>query len=327
MSSSAPSTPASTPATKPHRRLATLRTVVWAACFGVACASVPPKVAAESPPAVPHPLAVPDGRNPTSPLASSAIAPPKERPSQADSVDGGAPGLDHTAPISGGESNPPDLLAPSEAVSILHDGQTRRCRPQRAQPFLVRGNWFGSTPGAPGAGRQLLAQAIRYRTEHYGYFAGFGNPTWNPHPPSFYAKAIKFLGFTVQLHAKLEIPLRCVEAALTATHARDDYRPRSVSGIRFRNTYRGSEVSNHVYGIALDIDPDRNTCCGCVAPWPNHPLCKAKKKSIWERMAMPKSWVETFEAYGFYWLGHDVLQDTMHFEFLGDPDAALELAP
>jgi hypothetical protein len=30
--------------------------------------------------------------------------------------------------------------------------------------------------------------------------------------------------------------------------------------------------------------------------------------------------VHAFERYGFYWLGHDVLQDTMHFEFLGDPD-------
>ncbi|QUS47068.1 hypothetical protein F1331_25700 [Salmonella enterica subsp. enterica serovar Dessau] len=29
---------------------------------------------------------------------------------------------------------------------------------------------------------------------------------------------------------------------------------------------------------------------------------------------------------GFYWLGHDVLQDTMHFEFLGDPDKVIEPA-
>ena len=43
-------------------------------------------------------------------------------------------------------------------------------------------------------------------------------------------------------------------------------------------------------------------------------------------MAMPKSWVDTFERFGFYWLGHDVLQDTMHFEFLGDPDKVTEPA-
>jgi hypothetical protein len=37
-------------------------------------------------------------------------------------------------------------------------------------------------------------------------------------------------------------------------------------------------------------------------------------------MAMPECWVHAFERFGFYWLGHDVLKDTMHFEFLGDPD-------
>jgi hypothetical protein len=42
--------------------------------------------------------------------------------------------------------------------------------------------------------------------------------------------------------------------------------------------------------------------------------------TIWERMSMPKCWVDAFEKYGFYWLGHDKLMDTMHFEFLADPD-------
>ena len=94
-----------------------------------------------------------------------------------------------------------------------------------------------------------------------------------------------------------------------------------MGGMRFHNTYKGVEISNHVYGIAVDIEPDRNTCCGCVAPWNENPVCKDKSKTtVWQRMVMPRSWVETFEKYGFYWLGHDVLQDTMHFEFLGDPD-------
>ena len=37
-------------------------------------------------------------------------------------------------------------------------------------------------------------------------------------------------------------------------------------------------------------------------------------------MAMPECWVHAFEKYGFYWLGNDQLQDTMHFEFLADPE-------
>lgn len=38
---------------------------------------------------------------------------------------------------------------------------------------------------------------------------------------------------------------------------------------------------------------------------------------------MPRCWVSAFERFGFYWLGRDALEDTMHFEFLGDPDRIL----
>jgi hypothetical protein len=79
-------------------------------------------------------------------------------------------------------------------------------------------------------------------------------------------------------------------------------------------------VTNHAYGIAIDVDPDINTCCGCVPPWNDAPACKRKAKTEYDRMAMPECWVHAFERYGFYWLGHDVLRDTMHFEFLGDPE-------
>jgi len=79
-------------------------------------------------------------------------------------------------------------------------------------------------------------------------------------------------------------------------------------------------VSNHLFGIAIDIDPDRNPCCGCVEPWPSHPACKAAKKDPYEMSELPRCWVQAFERYGFYWLGRDQLHDTMHFEFLGDPD-------
>ncbi len=225
----------------------------------------------------------------------------------------------------------PKEPAPAPATKLtvtLADGKTAHCREQSAQSFLIRGNWFPRTSDAEKLkeGRKLLEEAIKYRTEKYGYFEGFGNPKSNPHPPKYYAKSTKFMGMSVQVHSKIIPALACVEAALKATPAGDAYKPRAMGGIRFHNTYRGVEISNHVYGIAIDIEPDKNTCCGCVAPWNNHPLCKQKDKTVWDRMVMPRSWVETFEKYGFYWLGHDVLQDTMHFEFLGDPDKITETA-
>jgi D-alanyl-D-alanine carboxypeptidase len=219
--------------------------------------------------------------------------------------------------------------APAAANKItitLADGKTVHCREQTAQPFLIRGNWFPRSNDADKVkeGRKMLEEAIKYRTEKYGYFEGFGNPKANKHPPKYYAKSTSFMGMNVQVHEKIIPALKCVEAALKAGPAGNEYKPAAMGGIRFRNTYKGVEVSNHVYGIAIDIEPDKNTCCGCVAPWNTHPLCKQKNKSVWERMVMPRSWVETFEKYGFYWLGHDTLQDTMHFEFLGDPDKITE---
>jgi hypothetical protein len=114
--------------------------------------------------------------------------------------------------------------------------------------------------------------------------------------------------------------LACVEQAIAESCSAHQYHPRRLSGFRDRNTYQDYEVSNHVYGIALDIDSDLNPCCGCVAPWNQNPACRKPVSSPFQRMAMPECWVRAFERYGFYWLGHDELEDTMHFEFLGDPD-------
>lgn len=216
--------------------------------------------------------------------------------------------------------------SPSRVTITSESGTTLGCREQAAQSFLIRGNWFPHTTDAEKLkdARKLFEDSLKYRTEHYGYFEGFGSPKLNAHPPKFYAKSLTFMGMSVQVNEKIIPALKCVEAALKASPAGNEYKPRAMGGIRFKNTYRGMEISNHVYGIAVDIEPDRNSCCGCVAPWPDHPLCKAKNKTVWERMAMPKSWVDTFERFGFYWLGHDVLQDTMHFEFLGDPDKITE---
>lgn len=204
-------------------------------------------------------------------------------------------------------------------VSIEVEGTMQKCLEQPPQPFLIRQNWFsGSNSNA------ALARAIDYRTEQYGRFEGFGKPGLNKHAPKEFATPVTFMGLPMTVHARMAPALRCAEAALKALKLDDVYKPKSAGGMRFKNTYRGSEVSNHVYGIAIDIESNQNTCCSCVAPWPDHPLCKKKVSSIYERMSMPRSWVIVFERYGFYWLGHDALQDTMHFEFLGDPTRIVE---
>ncbi len=213
-----------------------------------------------------------------------------------------------------------DELPPPDAPAPLGSAMGK-CREQSAQSFLIRGNWFPETTDSVALrkGKELQAQAIRYRTETYGFFPGFGKREWNAKHPSKFVKSTTFMGLPLDVHERIIPALRCVERALKQRPDLLTYKPVGLSGLRSKNTYRGGEVSNHVYGIAVDIDPHLNTCCGCVGKWARHPLCKVKG-TPYDRMAMPRGWVEVFERYGFYWLGHDSLQDTMHFEFLGDPD-------
>ena len=46
-----------------------------------------------------------------------------------------------------------------------------------------------------------------------------------------------------------------------------------------------------------------------------------------ERAALPACWIKSFERFGFHWLGRDALEDTMHFEFLGDPERITRATP
>jgi hypothetical protein len=204
------------------------------------------------------------------------------------------------------------------------------CNAQPPQPFLVRGHFSWKKDAMPeeSAERKVRhAAAIRYRTLRYGHVEGFGDPAWNRHDPAHFARMTKFFGVGVQLNARVIPALRCVEAEIRRTCAEGSYVPRVLDGLRARNTYHNGEVSNHAYGIAIDIDPDKNSCCGCVPPLSEWPRCKEPVASPYERTALPRCWVDSFKKYGFYWLGDDPLEDTMHFEFLGDPEKVLRAPP
>lgn len=209
----------------------------------------------------------------------------------------------------------------STAPGVGPRRDARKCAEQVAQSFLIRSHWFrGTSPEDKAQGAKLHEEAIRYRTEKYGYFHGFGKREWNTKTPRDFATETTFFGLPLTLHAKVAPALRCVERALEESGAAARYKPRLLNGLRTKNTFHGGEVSNHVYGIALDIDADLNPCCGCAGKLREHPQCKKPVASVFQKAKIPKEWVDTFERYGFHWLGRDVLEDTMHFEFLGDPD-------
>ena len=212
----------------------------------------------------------------------------------------------------------PDVPVPAPAAT---SERTAGCVEQLAQDFLVQAHLKGQAMTNPRAQLEwwhALQTSIRYRTEQYGYYSGYGSRAWNRRSLAGQMRTVKFAGLSVRLHERILPALRCTEQAIERDCGEHPYRPRTLAGVRDKNTYFGGDVTNHVYGIALDIDPSDNPCCNCVEPWRSNPRCRGTKTDL-ERMAMPACWIGAFERYGFYWLGHDELKDTMHFEFLGDP--------
>ncbi len=231
-----------------------------------------------------------------------------------------------TAPSGRGSAEPSPsslIAAPSDAGTPETDqaSQAERCNEQSPQEFLVSAHFNGRslvTATARSEWKAAVARSIRYRTEQFGYYTGFGSYGWNTQALAAQIHGTKFLGLHVRMHEKVIPALHCVERALRTECAKLPYQPHALSGARAKNTYFDGDVSNHVYGIAIDIDPLENPCCGCIEPWRSSPRCQGKKTDF-ERMDMPACWIGVFERFGFYWLGHDALKDTMHFEFLGDP--------
>ena len=201
---------------------------------------------------------------------------------------------------------------PCFAASSRH-----QCRSQRPQVFLQRSSYVRN--GAIVGDAHL--KAIRYRVATYGSIAGMGQERINPVTAASMATETEFFGHSVRVHRRIVPALQCVQDRIEhrCTKPRDAYYPRAIGGMRMSNTIRGGEISNHLFGIAIDIDPDRNPCCHCVGEWKRDPKCAKAVKSPFERAALTHCWVDAFEHYGFYWLGRDTLEDTMHFEFLGDP--------
>ena len=206
----------------------------------------------------------------------------------------------------------PTPIPPPTPEPAAAPAPTSACNEQPPQDFLIRGNFLKDRDGN--------ARAIQWRTDHYGWFRGFGRPGPDAQPPTAFVVDTTFMGLPVRMHRKVVPALKCVEEEIKLTCADHPYTAHALAGIRMKNTYRGGEVTDHAYGIAIDVDPAINTCCGCVPPWNDAPACKRPAKTEYDRMSMPECWVHAFERYGFYWLGHDVLRDTMHYEFLGDPD-------
>jgi hypothetical protein len=210
----------------------------------------------------------------------------------------------------------PSALAKDRASGGAKSRFEHGCRVQAPQKFLERRSFLQK--GALDLKKQ--GDAVRYLADHYGHVDDDATMRKSGPRAAAQAKTVRFMGLPLSIHEKIAPALACVEKRLVKTcTGASRYTPRAVGGFRSTNTYRGVEVSNHLFGIAIDIDPNRNPCCGCVDPWPSNPVCK-NVGPVYKRTALPRCWIRSFERFGFDWLGHDALEDTMHFEFLGNPD-------
>ena len=188
--------------------------------------------------------------------------------------------------------------APGELPPVLTAG----CFEQRPQDFLIRGTYHPVRQHKP-----AHAKSIAYRATQYGVVPKLTPPDLSTHTPEHDTQVAPFMGLNVQLHRKILPALRCVERQINKT-CPNKYHPEMLSGFRARNTYHQGEISNHVFGIAIDVDAHKNPCCHCIEPWNLHPKCADHKATAYEHTELPVCWIESFERFGFYWLGHDKLE-------------------
>lgn len=175
--------------------------------------------------------------------------------------------------------------------------------------FHVGGDNSSDTSGTSASGNfsgDCRAKGLAYgspSTSQADREAVFGKADGKSH-----IEEVTFFGKSVKVHEKVAACLRAVEKDLKAQET--NYDVRVIGGLRWPPDDLGWF---HPYGAAIDINPDDNPHCGGIDPYDPKGLCGKDKP-----YDMPKSWVDTFKRYGFYWGGRFSSPDYMHFEWHGE---------
>ena len=132
------------------------------------------------------------------------------------------------------------------------------------------------------------------------------------------------MGLPVQVHKKVAPRLRCVERYIRAHlhRARRSATRRAPWAASAKPTPTAAAKSRTTCSASPSTStPTATRAAAASRPGPTTPPAESPAETVFERTALPRCWIDAFERFGFYWLGRDPeLRDTMHFEFLGDPE-------
>lgn len=133
---------------------------------------------------------------------------------------------------------------------------------------------------------------------------------------------IKFLGFKVNVHKRLEEPLSKVEKRIMDAAETDSEVANFVKSISKNEGYYWRLIANtnrksfHSLGIAIDIQPKSYKGKEVYWSW-----AKDRNPDGWmftplkDRWMPPQTVIDIFEDEGFIWGGKWVIWDNMHFEY------------
>jgi len=120
---------------------------------------------------------------------------------------------------------------------------------------------------------------------------------------------VPLFGGTAHVHRSLAPSLQRINAEWLRRGGNSFYQVSSVGGYACRNIAGTNRLSNHAYGMAVDINPDQNPHC---PPWSQ---CNGVNRLITD---MPQEFRQLFINEGWGWGGNwNSSKDAMHFSKVG----------
>ncbi|MFP4377258.1 MAG: M15 family metallopeptidase [Spirochaetales bacterium] len=212
-----------------------------------------------------------------------------------------------------------------EGGRLLSAGERERALQYEPIPFYSYPRELPEVPEYTEAERESLEARVAAMEENPPRrYYGFYDAVWRaPDEASAYArqKTIYFLGMMTMVHRELLEDVASIEEEILELATRDREvrafldRLSWVAGYHFRNVDGTSFRSNHSYGAALDLMPERFSGEQAYWRWTMRDNITWYSVPNEERYLIPMSVVEIFERHGFIWGGKWRFFDTIHFEY------------